>query len=154
MRVHVAACSLKPHDIELPAQPLAIADTLVKRAPAPAILGGNQVERTAALHGLGITGLHHIQAGRVHVQKRAVASDDLNAFRRRLEDCVQPILGFPTLPSDPRHFEIGGDARKELARAERFDKVVVGAGVESFDACLLSRTRRQQHHRQIGERGV
>ena len=38
-------------------------------------------------------------------------------------------------------------ARQQLARAERLDQVLVGAGLQTFDARFLAGARRQQHDR-------
>ena len=49
---------------------------------------------------------------------------------------------FCGVDSQPRHFEVSLDAGDQLARTERFDKIVNGPGVHPFNAALFARPRR------------
>ena len=54
----------------------------------------------------------------------------------------------------PRELERPADPRDQLAGGERLHQVVVGAGVESFDAGLFPGARGQQDDRQVAGRGI
>jgi hypothetical protein len=53
-----------------------------------------------------------------------------------------------------RHLQVRPDARLQLARAERLDQIVVGAGVHAFDAALLARARGEHDHRRVARARV
>ena len=58
------------------------------------------------------------------------------------------------LAPDPRHRDVGADARQQLARGERLGQVVVGPGVQPLDPRLLAGAGGEQDHRQVAERRV
>ena len=74
-----------------------------------------------------------------------------NLKLERLVESARYSLGCAALH---RHLEIGPDARQQLARAERLDEVVVGAGVETFNACLLTGARGKQNHGHVAKIAV
>ena len=54
----------------------------------------------------------------------------------------------PALARISRAHDLRVDPREQLARAERLDEIVVGAGLQAFDARLLAGARREQDHRE------
>ena len=50
-----------------------------------------------------------------------------------------------------RQAQVRFHAGEQLARGERLDQIVVGAGVEAFDARLLAGARREQDDRQVAQ---
>ena len=55
------------------------------------------------------------------------------------------------LAPHPRHLQVGVDPGDQLARRERLGQIIVGAGVQSFDARLFAGPRGEQDHRQIAQ---
>ena len=51
------------------------------------------------------------------------------------------------LAPQSRQLQLRGHAGEQLARAEGLDQIFIGAGLQTLDAGLLARTRRQQNHR-------
>ena len=67
---------------------------------------------------------------------------------RGVGEQVRHPLGVTALEGPhPRLQNLRLDPGEQLARRERLDQVVVGAGVQAFDARLLAGPRRQQDHR-------
>src|SRR5690348_5119378 len=86
-----------PDDVESPAQFLAVAYPQMVGVPEIAIFGRDQVERVSALDVAGRVRLGHLQSRGIHVQKRAVAGHDLDAFRRRLDNRAQMLAALTRL---------------------------------------------------------
>src|SRR5581483_10771605 len=66
-----------------------------------------------------------------------------HALLERLIDMTERFLGLAPSPPHAREFKIGAHARHQLARAEGFRQIVVGAGIEALSARLLARARRK-----------
>ena len=62
--------------------------------------------------------------------------------RQHRQELVLPAIG---LAPDARDFQQRVDAGHQLARAERLDQVVVGAGLQALDPRLLAGSRREQN---------
>ena len=60
----------------------------------------------------------------------------------------------PGVLPQPREFKVRSDPGQQFARRERLDQVVVGAPVEPFDPCFLTRPGGQQNHRQVPQLAV
>ena len=83
-----------------------------------------------------------------------VRIDEINAKRRRIEQRLE-LRG--TCPQGGLHcaaLEERAHPREQFSGREGLDQIVIGTGIEPFDAGLLARTRGEQDHGQTAQRVV
>ena len=72
---------------------------------------------------------------------------DEERLLQRLDQSGTPAR---VMVAKPREFDVGAHAGEKFGSSERFDEVVVGAGLQAFDGGFLTGARRQQQHRHGG----
>lgn len=118
--------------------------------------------------GQGITG-HGMELGQAVAEDGVQAAVDVNGapllqvedeqhVRRGGGDPFQERLGAEhrrfCIPPDAGQVEVGGDARKQVARTERFDEVVIRALLQSLHARFFARASGEQNDRNGLERRI
>ena len=96
----------------------------------------------------------HGERDGIYLADLEIGVDEIDAQRCLIEQrlelrraLLERGAGFPALLGEA---QLSFDAREQLALAERFDEVVVGAGLNSFDSTLFSRPGGQEYHRHRG----
>ena len=88
-----------------------------------------------------------IQAARLRQQLLA----RLQSLPLELRFAAQPLLALRRVAAQIGHLQVRRDTRQQLPRRKRLHEIVVGAGLQSFDARLLARPRGNQDHRHAAE---